>query len=339
MKKLLLAVLAAAGFAPAPAAPPVATPQVAERISLPDGGWDLLSVDPEARRVLVARTDGVTAVDLRDGKVTPRLVAGARLHAVVPIPHSGLALATAGGTNSAILFDARTGAVRGEVKTGANPDAAIYEPASRTVWVMNARDGSISIVDPRAKKLVATVPVGGALELPALDGRGHLFVNVEDKNEIVELSLASRKVMRHIALPGCDGPTGLAYAADGVLISACGNGVAKLVRASDGKLLGDVPIGPRPDGAFVDPVRHRAYIPSGGDGTLAILDTRGPLPRKVATVATQRGARTGAVDVESGRVYLPAARYEAAAAAGQRPKMVPGSVELLVVQPGNVKLD
>jgi YVTN family beta-propeller protein len=334
MRNTLLAAAAAALLATAAGALPVATPQVAERIAVPDGGWDLLSVDQEARRVLIARTDGVTAIDLSDGKVTAQLVPGSRLHAVVPIPHSGLALATAGGTNSAILFDVRSGKVRAEIKTGANPDAAIYEPASRTLWVMNAKDGSITIVDPRTAKAVATVAVGGSLELPALDGRGHLFVNVEDKNEIVEIALAARKVMKHIPLPGCDGPTGLAYAADGVLISACGNGVAKLVRASDGKVVGDIAIGPRPDGAFVDPARHRAYIPSGGDGTLAILDTSGPLPRKVAAVETQRGARTGAVDLESGRVYLPAARYEAAAA-GQRPKMVPGSVQILVVQAGN----
>jgi DNA-binding beta-propeller fold protein YncE len=335
MRKLLSAALAATFLSAAAAALPVATPQVAERIAVPDGGWDLLAVDQEARRVLVARTDGVTAIDLADGKVTGRLVAGARLHAVVPIPHSGLALATAGGSNSAILFDARTGAVRGEVKTGANPDAAIYEPASRTIWVMNAKDGSITIVDPRAAKAVGTLAVGGALELPALDGRGHLFVNVEDKNEIVEIALSARKVMKHIALPGCDGPTGLAFATDGILVSACGNGVAKLVRASDGKLMGEIAIGPHPDGAFADPGRRRVYIPSGGDGTLAILDTSGPLPRKVATVQTQRGARTGAVDLASGRVYLPAARYEAPAAPGQRPKLVPGSVEILVVQPGN----
>jgi YVTN family beta-propeller protein len=334
MRTILLAALAA--MAPAAAeALPVSTPQVAERIAIPDGGWDLLAVDPGSHRLLVARTDGVTAIDLADGKVTPRLVAGSRLHAVVPVPGTGLALATAGGSDSAILFETATGKVRAEVKTGANPDAAIYEPGSRTVWVMNAKDGTISIVDPRAAKVVATVPVGGALELPALDGHGHLFVNVEDRNEIAEISLATRKVVRRIALTGCDGPTGLAYAADGVLISACGNGVAKLVRAADGKLLGEIAIGPRPDGAFVDPGRRRAYIPSGGDGTLAILDTSRPLPRKVATVATQRGARTGAVDLESGRVYLPAARYEPPAAPGQRPKVVPGSVEILVVQPGS----
>ena len=332
------AALAAALLAPAAAAtaaaPPVATPQVAERIAVPDGGWDLLAVDPGSRRLFVARTDGVTAVDLADGKVTGRLVGGSRLHDVVPIPGSGLAVATAGGTNSAILFETRTGKVRSEIKTGAKPDAAIYEPASRTVWVMNAGDGSISIVDPRTAKVAASVAVGGSLELPALDGRGHLFVNVEDKNEIVEIGVATRKVIRRIALPGCDGPTGLAYAADGILVSACGNGVAKLVRASDGKVAGEIAIGPHPDGAFADPGRKRVYIPSGGDGTLAILDTSGALPVKVATVQTQRGARTGAVDVETGRVYLPAARYEPAAA-GERPKLVPGSVEILVVQPGN----
>jgi YVTN family beta-propeller protein len=335
MNKTALSALTAAFLASAAAALPVATPQVAERIAVPDGGWDLLAVDPRSYRLLIARSDGVTAINLVDGKVIPRFVAGSRLHAVVPIPGTPLGLATAGGTNTAIIFELGSGKVLREIETGANPDAAIYEPRSKTVWVMNAKDGTISVIDAPAGKVVATVRVGGALELPVIDGRGHLFVNVEDKNEIVEIEVASRRVMNHIALPGCDGPTGLAYAADGVLISACGNGVAKLVRAFDGKLLGEIAIGPRPDGAFVDPARHRAYIPSGGDGTLAILDTSGPLPRKVATVQTQRGARTGAVDLLSGRVYLPAARYEPAAAPGQRPKMVPGSVEILVVQPGN----
>jgi YVTN family beta-propeller protein len=333
MKGFMFGALAALSSTTAAAAH-LSTPQLAQRIAVSDGGWDLLTVDRESRRVLIARTDGVTAIDLATGKVTPQLVRGARLHAVVPIPHTGLALATAGGTNSAILFETGSGKQRAEVKTGANPDAAIYEPGSRTVWVMNAKDGSISIVDPSAAKVVATIPVGGSLEMPALDGRGHLFVNVEDKNEIVEISVATRKVMRRIALTGCDGPTGLAFAPSGVLISACANGVAKLVRASDGKLLRDVPIGRGADGAFVDAARHRGYIPAGGDGTLAVLDTSGPLPRKIATVATQRGARTGAVDPDTGRVYLPAARY-APGEAGQRPKIVAGSVEILVVQSAN----
>jgi DNA-binding beta-propeller fold protein YncE len=198
---------------------------------------------------------------------------------------------------------------------------------------MNARDGSATVIDPFAAKAVATVPIGGGLEFPALDGRGHLFVNVEDKNEIAEIDMARRTVLRRIALTGCDGPTGLTFIPGGTLISACANGVAKLVRTSDGKLLGDIAIGPRPDGAFYDPIRRRAYVPSGGDGTLTVIDTRGALPRAIGKVATQTGARTGTVDPATGRIYLPTARFAPPAAPGQRGRAVPGSFEVLVLAP------
>jgi YVTN family beta-propeller protein len=324
-------IAAAAAFAAAASLAHAAEPSVVQRIAGPDGGWDLLSIDSAHHRLLVARSDGVMAVDLRTGEVTPRFVPAGRLHAVLAIPHTGLGLATAGPNNSAILFDLETGAVRAEVPTGKNPDAAIYDPAGRTVWVMNAGDGTATVVDPVRARAVATVPVGGALELPALDGRGHLFVNVEDKAEIAEIDLARRAVIRHIPMAGCEEPTGLAYIPSGVLISACANAVAKLVRASDGRPLGEIAIGPHPDGAFFDRVRHRAYIPSGGDGTLTVIETHGRLPRAIARIATQNSARTGTVDVETGKVYLPAARFGPPAAPGQRPKMVPGSFEILVV--------
>jgi hypothetical protein len=138
--------------------------------------------------------------------------------------------------------------------------------------------------------------------------------------------------MRTAMLDNCQHPTGLAYVNSGILLSACGNGIAKLIRASDLKLLGDIPIGPRPDGAFADDARHRAYIPSGGDGTLAVIDTSGPLPRKIATVQTEVGARTGAVDPSTGSVYLIAAKFGPPPAGGGRPPILPGSVELLVIR-------
>jgi hypothetical protein len=331
MKLSRIAVLALPAFALLAAAPAAPDYAVVQRIAGPDGGWDLLSVDAARRHLLVGRGDGIMAVDLGTGAVTPTFVPGGRFHTAFAIPGTRLGIATAGAANKAILFDAGTGAVTAEVPTGTNPDDAIYEPASRTVWVMNARDGTATIVDPAAAKAVATVPIGGGLEGPALDGRGHLFVNIEDKNEIAEVDLASRKVVKRIALTGCDGPTGLAYLRSGILVSACANGVAKLVRAATGALVGEIAIGPRPDGAFADPARHRAYIPSGGDGTLTVLDTSGALPRAIAHVQTQVGARTGAVDPQTGRVYLPTARFQAPAVPGQRRQAVPGSFEVLVV--------
>jgi DNA-binding beta-propeller fold protein YncE len=325
-RSLALAALALAGAAPAPDA------AIIGRLAGPDGGWDLLSVDPAHNRLLVARSGGVMAVDLASGRVIPRFVPGEGMHAALAIPGSGIGLATAGRTNRAILFDSATGAVRAEIATGEKPDAAIYDPSTRTVWVMNAGDGTVTIIEPFKAKALASVAIGGALELPALDGRGHIFVNVEDRNEIVELGLVRRNIIRRITLTGCEEPTGLAYVAPGILISACANGVAKLVRAADGEILGQLTIGRRPDGAFADPAHHRAYVPA-GEGSLTVIDTSQRLPRVIARIATQAGARTGAVDTRTGRVYLPAARYLPAPAEGKRPGMVPGSFEVLVVGP------
>ena len=159
-----------------------------------------------------------------------------------------------------------------------------------------------------------------------------MFVNLSDKGQIAEVDIANQSVMRTQPLEGCQHPTGLAYVSPGVLISACANGVAKLTRATDLQPLGQIAIGPRPDGAFADEARHRAYIPSGGDGTLAVIDTSGPLPRKVATVQTEIGARTGTVDPATGVVYLVGAKFGPPPAGGGRPTIVPGSVELLVIR-------
>jgi DNA-binding beta-propeller fold protein YncE len=101
------------------------------------------------------------------------------------------------------VFDPRTGKIAGEVKTDPDADASIYEPRSRTVWVMNGDSGTITIVDPITVKTVGKVTVGGSLEFPALDGRGHLFVNIESANQLAEIDIAKRSVIRHIALAGC----------------------------------------------------------------------------------------------------------------------------------------
>ncbi len=306
-------------------------PKVVQQIPLHDGGWDILTIDPASKRILISRSDGVDAVDSRTGAVTARLISGTRFHGVSVVPGTALAVATE-AAGSAVVFNVVTGKVAGEVKTDEDADATIYEPTTHTVWVMNGDSGTISIVDPIALKSVATIKLGSPLEFAALDGHGRLFVNLTDKSEIAEVDIAKRTVTRMIPLADCQHPSGLAYVNSGVLISACANGVAKLVRAVDGATIGDIAIGPRPDGAFADEARHRAYIPSGGDGTLTVIDTSGPVPHKIAAVPTAVGARTGTVDPATGTVYLPTAKFAPPAAAGARPSLIPGTVGLLVVQ-------
>lgn len=307
-------------------------PAIVHRIAGADGKWDLISVDAEARRLLVGRGNGVMAVDLESEKVTPVFVKGNGIHAVLVIPGTRIGVAAAREPDSAILFDADTGEIRATLPGGIGPDAASYDPHTRTVWVMNAHGGTATVIDPFLAKVVATVPIGGGLELTAVDGKGRLFVSVEDQNTIAVIDTSSREVVERYPLDGCEGPTGLAYIPNGLLITSCANLVAKVVRAADGTIVGTIPIGPHPDGVFHDGSRNRAYVSSGDDGSLTVIDTSGTVPRLLTKLATQASAKTGTVDTSTGLVYLPAAQLTRPSA-GVKPAPVPGTFEILVVQP------
>ena len=302
---------------------------VSQRIAGPDGGWDYATVDAASHRLFVARGDGVMTVDLNTGAVTPQLVAAGRTHSAFVIPGSNIGVVTSSTSGGTYLFDATTGKVTADIKTGKKPDAAVYNPDDKMLYVMNAGDGVISVIDPIAAKQTGTISVGGALEFAALDGKGHLFVNIEDKNELAAVDLKRRTVMRRTKLNGCEEPSGLAYTKAGMLISSCGNGVATVVEASSGRQLANVAIGAHPDAVLYDAGRNRAYVPAGGDGTLTVIETSG-VPQAIGTVTTQKSARTGAVDPATGKVYLPAARYSPAVGTA-RPQAEPGSFEVLVV--------
>jgi YVTN family beta-propeller protein len=322
---LIVAALAATAAAPAPAY------RVVDRIAGADGGWDLASVDPDARRLYVARSNAVMAVDLVSGKVTPALVPAQHGHAAFAIPGTHEVIATNGDSNTATIFDGATGAVRATIATGKKPDSVAFDPVTRRLFVMNAADGTISVVDPVRAAVVATIAVGGSLELGAADGHGRLFVNVEDRNDVAVIDTRTDRLVRRFPLAGCDGPTGIAYAPEARrLISACANGAA-IVSDIHGRKIAVLAIGPRPDGAVYDSRRHVALIPSGGDGTLTVIRMAGT-PAVVGKVATGQGARTAALDPATGRIYLPSAQY-LPAGGSERPKMVPGSFRLLVVAP------
>lgn len=305
--------------------------RVAAQIAAGDGGWDLLSVDPVDQRLYIAHGDGVTAIDLHSGKAVDRIVPGQRVHAALAIPGTHDVISTNGETNDATLFDGRTGRIRATIKTGTKPDAAAYDPATRTVWIMNPGSGDVTVVDPSSARVVSTVPVGGSLELAAADGRGRLYVNVEDKNQVVVLDTIRRRVATRFALDGCDGPTGIAYdPSTRSIVSACANGVA-VVSAPNGRQIARLAIGKGADGAAFDARRHLALIPAGKDGNLTIISLQ-PVPKIIGNVATAVSARTIALDPLTGRAYLPSATL-APAPAGERPKAVPGSFKVLVVAP------
>ncbi|HEX7760808.1 MAG TPA: YncE family protein [Caulobacteraceae bacterium] len=323
-----LSVLAGA----ASAAPPAY--HIASRLALPDGSWDLASFDPAMRRIYIARGEGVTAIDVDTGQVTGRLAPAGKGHAVVPLKGGTEILVTNGAANTADIFDAKTGGALASIKTGDKPDAAAFDTASGLAVVMNGRSGSLTLIDPATRQSVGEIVIGGALELGVGDGEGRLFVNVEDHNEVAVIDLKARKVLTRIALTGCEGPTGIAWLpVSRRLMSSCANGVAVIADPATGKTEKTLPIGEGPDSVLYDPQRAVALIPAGRSAELDLFADEASGVRALGKVATQRGAKTGAVDPRTGRVYLPAADYAPPAAAGGKPQVKPGSVVVLILEP------
>jgi hypothetical protein len=304
---------------------------VVDRVAGPDGGWDYVRVDEANNRVLVAHGGSVLAFDIATKAVTPGVAPGLMLHDPMPVNGGSELLVTNGGTAEAVFFNAKTGAEVARVKTGIGPDAAAFDAHSGLVLVMNHRGGDITLIDPKAHKAVGTIVVGGDLEAAVVDGAGRAFVNVENKNEIVALDIAGRKVVTRYPLAGCDGPTGLVYdAADKQLIAAC-DGATVVVDAGSGKIVATLATGKGADGVAFDARQRLAFVPAGRDGTLSVVAVGKGKASIVDTVKTQVSARTIAIDPRNGRLYLPAAEFAPRPASGGRPAMVPGTFQVLVV--------
>ncbi len=308
--------------------------KIVGHIAGPDGGWDYASFDADARRIYVAKGSFVMAVDADSGKVTPQLAPATRAHAPVPLP-GGKLLITNGGSDTATFVDGATGQALGSVPTVKSPDGAIYDPKSGLAFVIGHADGGgVTFIDAARQTVVATVPdVGKKLEFAAVDGQGRLWVNDETAGEIVAIDIAGRKVLAHHKMEGCEGPTGLAYAAAADrLVSSC-DGVAMVIDPATGAVVDKLKVGQGPDAVIYDARRKLLFVPAGESGDLSVISASSPKLKVIQVVKTQVGARTGAVDPKTGKVYLPVARMVPAQSPGRRPTAAPGSFELLVVGP------
>jgi len=310
--------------------------RIVDRIKVPDGGFDYAAFDPQMGRVYMARPDFTTVIDVKTGAVS-QLTSGSGGHMALAIPGTTLVLLPQ-RQGSIRLADAVKDTVVADLPGGTDPDAAVYDPFSKLVFVVNKGSGEATVVDPLAHKVVASIPIGGVLQFPASDGAGHVFVTVDSVPEIAVVDVRALKVTARYKLDGCKGASGLAYAAQSkLLISGCTSGLAKVLQASTGKEEASLPIGLGADATFYDPVRKLAFIPCGRDGVLEVISLADPAHISVVQqVTTLQGSRTGTVDPQTGRVYLMSSKPDPSAvpAPGARglPRL-PGSYEVLVVGP------
>jgi YVTN family beta-propeller protein len=302
-----------------------------------DGGWDCLLADSSAHRLYLTHGNRVDVVDTLTGKLVGTIANLKGTHGIALDTAGKFGYISDGGANAVVVFDRATLATVASIPAGTNPDGINFEPATQTVWAFNGRSKDITVIDAAKNLVIATIPLPGKPEFAAVDGKGTVFVNIEDKNEIIRLDAKTNKLTAEWPITNCDGPSGLAFDIAGSrLFSACGGKKMAVTDAKTGKPLATAAIGDGPDGAEWDAAHRLAFAPNGGSGTLSVIDAGAPGYPTIEELATQRSARTMAYDSAADRVYLVAAEFgprpePTAANPRPRPAVLPGSFTVLVI--------
>jgi len=303
-----------------------------------DGGWDYLTVDAKGRRVYISRGNHVMVVDADTGAVVGDIPNTNGVHGIAIAPEMDKGFISDGRDNTVTIFDVKTLKILGTAPTGKNPDAIIYDPASKRVFAFNGSSKDATAIDAKTGTVAGTIALGGKPEFAVADEKGHIFVNIEDKSEIIQFDSNKLTVENHWSIAPGEEPSGLAMdRRHRRLFSVCSNKLMVVVNADSGKVLTSLPIGAGTDAAAFDEQTGFAFSSNGGDGTLTVAHEDSPDKFTVVdNVPTLRRARTMALDAKTHQVYTVTAEYgQAPAPTAEQPRprapMVPGSFTLLVL--------
>jgi DNA-binding beta-propeller fold protein YncE len=337
---LMVAALVVAATPSRAAAAPASNYHLLKKVVLGgEGFWDYLTCDSAARRLYISRGTHVMVVDADSYAVVGDIPGTEGVHGIALAPEFGRGFTSNGRTNTVTIFDLQTLKVLGTVPTGEGPDAILYDPASKRVFTFNGHGGSSTAIDAATGAPAGTVALGGRPEFAAADGQGHIYNNLEDKSELVEIDGKSLTVAARWPLAPCEEPSGLAIDTEHRrLFAGCHNKMMAVVDADTGKVISTPAIGDGVDANGFDPGTQLAFS-SNGEGTLTVVHEDSPGKfASVASVPTQRGARTMALDTKTHNIFLVTAEFGPPAAATAdhphpRPPAKPGSFTLLVFGP------
>lgn len=303
-----------------------------------EGGWDYLTFDPAGKRLFISRGTHVMVVDPYKGTVIGDIPDTTGVHGIALAQDLGKGFTSNGRDNTVTVFDLKTLKETAKIKIeGENPDAILYDSASQRIFTFNGRSKNATAIDAGKGTVAATIPLDGKPEFAAADGKGMIFVNIEDKSELTQIDAKNAKVVKSWPLIGCEEPSGLAIdQKNHRLFSGCGNKVMAVSDANAGKMITTVPIGEGVDANAFDPETKLAFSSNGRDGTLTVVHEDSPDKFTVVENApTQKFARTMALDTTNHDVYEVTAEIEEQPPAkeGERPRrsMKAGTFTLLVV--------
>ena len=294
-----------------------------------DTFWDAITFDAANHHIFVTYGSHVVVVNSGSFTVQGDIANVTGAHQVAVAPTKGFA--TSGMTNAVVVFDPKTLAVSGTIAVGTRPDGIVYDPFTRRVFTFNAGSKDATAIDVASGTVDGTVPLGGKPEFAVADGKGHIFDNIEDTSELVEIDAKKMEVMFRWKLAPCESPSGIALdKAHARLFVACENQMMAVVDARTGKVVTTVPTGKGADGAAYDPGTRTVFIPN-GEGKVTVIHQDTPDKyRVVENAPTQFGARTIEIDSASHRIFTATA--DLTPDPGKRPpyKITPGSFRLLV---------
>jgi DNA-binding beta-propeller fold protein YncE len=274
-------------------------------------GWDYITMDSDARLAYIGRENHVDVVNVDSGMVVGKVTGLEGTSGLLPVPEFGRGYAMNGDAGSVVIVDLKTLAKIGTVKAGKDPDSFTYEPVTKRVFVMNSSGANATVINAKDGTPAGTVALGGQPEAAVSDGKGKVYVNITDKDEIVEVDGQTMKVTHRWPLVQGTGPSGLAMdRKNRRLFSACDNQRMVVMDADSGKVITALRTGAGTDGAGFDPETMNAFAPAGGAGTLTIIHEDSPNSFKVLEeIDTQSGARTMAVDMKTHNVLTVTARH------------------------------
>lgn len=295
------------------------------------GGWDYVTLDGNRGHLFVTHGDAVAVLDARTGKEVGRITDTPGVHGVALVPTAGRGYISEGKADAAAIFDLATLKKLGSVPTGKGPDAIIADPADGFVLTFNGRSDDATVIEAATGKVHGTIPLGGRPEFAVADGKGHVYDNLEDKSEVVELDPRALTVVARWPLAPGESPSALAM--DPVsrrLFVGCHNQKLVVMDADNGKVVTTLPIGRGVDAARFDPGTDFVFA-SCGDGTTTVIhEGKGDHFEVVDTLQTRRSARTMELDPATHEIFLPFAQLQPNPAGGW-PRVVPGTFSVLVM--------
>ena len=291
--------------------------KIAAKIPLTtDGGWDYLSVDEVTNRLFVSHGTIVQVVDLNNNTLVGTIPDTKGVHGIAVANELNKGFISNGRDTSVTIFELSTLKTITKVKiTGQNPDAILYDSFSKKVFTFNGKTSNATVIDANTNKVVGTIAFKGKPEFSVSNGKGKIYVNIEDKNLVCMIDATTLKLEKEWSTGTGDEPSGLAIDIENNrLFAVCGNKLMIILDANDGHILASLPIGDRVDGVAFDTKLKRAYS-SNGDGTITVVEEKDANTFKVIDpILTQKGARTIAINNKTHHFYLPTAEF------GEAPK-------------------